>query len=184
MPSPRPQAARGVVDGTGAVTYTPLHHMDTAHVKFMRVALEEAARARAEGNLGVGSAIVRDGVVVGRGRNKANSSRDITAHAETVALRDFSIATNAPLPPYLTGPGLLAGHLLYTTVEPCPMCAFACCIAGVSTIVIGARYARMGVRTHGDYAIERLLELTGHRIEIVSGILHDECAALRVPATP
>ena len=48
--------------------------------------------------------------------------------------------------------------------------------------MIGARFARMGVRTHGDYAIEKLLELTGQRVEIVSGILHDECAALRVPA--
>jgi tRNA(adenine34) deaminase len=157
--------------------------MDSGHAKFMRVALEEAGRARAEGNLGVGSAIVRDGAVVGRGRNTANSSRDITAHAETVALRDLSLAMDTPIPPYLTGPGLLAGHILYTTVEPCPMCAFACCIAGVSTIVIGARYARMGIRTHGDYAIEKLLELTGHHVEIVSGILHDECAALRVPAT-
>ena len=158
--------------------------MDTEHVKLMRAALEEAARARAEGNIGVGSVIVRDGIVVGRGRNTVNSSRDITAHAETVALRELSLAMGAPIPPYLTGPGLLAGHVLYTTVEPCPMCAFACCIAGVSTIVIGARFARMDLRTHGDYAIETLLEMTGHRVEIVSGILHDECAALRSPATP
>jgi tRNA(Arg) A34 adenosine deaminase TadA len=121
-------------------------------------------------------------VVVGRGRNTVNSERDITAHAETVALRELSRAMGVPIPPYLKGPGLLAGHVLYTTVEPCPMCAFACCIAGVSALVIGARFARMGVRTHGDYAIEGLLALTGHRIEIVSGILHDECAALRVPA--
>jgi tRNA(adenine34) deaminase len=157
--------------------------MDTEHAKFMRVALEEAARARAEGNIGVGAAVVRDGVVIGRGRNTVNSSRDITAHAETVALRDLSLAMGAPIPPYLSEPGLLTGHVLYTTVEPCPMCAFACCIAGVSTIVIGARFARMGVRTHGDYAIEKLLELTGHRVAIVSGILHDECAALRSPGT-
>ena len=156
--------------------------MDSEHVRFMRVALEEAARARAEGNIGVGSVVVRDGVVVGRGRNTVNSSRDITAHAETVTLRDLSREIGTPIPAYLTGPGLLAGHVLYTTVEPCPMCAFACCIAGVSTIVIGARFAWMGVRTHGDYAIEKLLELTGQRVEIVSGILHDECAALRAPA--
>jgi len=157
--------------------------MATEHETFMRMALEEATRARAEGNIGVGSVIVRDGVVVGRGRNTVNSARDITAHAETVALRELSLAMGAPIPPYLSGPGLLGGHVLYTTVEPCPMCAFACCIAGVSTLIIGARFARMGVRTHGDYAIEKLLELTGHRIEIVSGILHDECAALRVPGS-
>jgi len=153
---------------------------NSGHEKFMRVALEEAALARAEGNLGVGSVVVRDGVLIGRGHNTANSSRDITAHAETVALRNLSREMGVPIPPYLRGPGLLAGHVLYTTVEPCPMCAFACCIAGVSAIVIGARYERMGVRTHGAYAIEKLLELTGQRIEIVSGVLYEECAAIRV----
>jgi tRNA(Arg) A34 adenosine deaminase TadA len=156
--------------------------VDSEHTRFMRLALEEAALARAKGNIGVGSLVVRDGVIVARGHNTVNSSRDLTAHAETVTLRAASREAGTPIPPYLTGPGLLAGHVLYTTVEPCPMCAFACCIAGVSTIVIGARFARMGVRTHGNYAIEQLLELTGQRIEIVSGILHDECAALRVPA--
>jgi tRNA(adenine34) deaminase len=156
--------------------------MDTEHERFMRAALEEAALARAEGNIGVGSVVVRDGVVVGRGHNTANSSRDITAHAETVALRNLCRAMDVPLPPYLSSPGLLAGHVLYTTVEPCPMCAFACSIAGVSTIVIGARFDRMGVRTHGAYAIEKLLDMTGQRIEIVSGVLHEQCAAMRVPA--
>ena len=152
--------------------------MDTEHERFMRVALEEARLAKAEGSIGVGSVIVRDGVVVERGRNMVDSTLDLTAHAETMALRHLSLRLRRPIPRYRTGPGLLAGHVLYTTVEPCAMCAFACCIADVSTIVIGGRFARLGVITHAGYAIEKLLEMTGRSIEIVSGVLHDECAAV------
>src|SRR6266545_2217464 len=113
------------------------------------------ADASSRGNIGVGSVIVRDSVVIERGRNTVNSSWDATANAETATLRKLSLGLEKPIPPYLTGPGLLAGHVLYKTVEPCPMCAFACYIAGVSTIVIGARLARMGVKTSRDYAIRK-----------------------------
>jgi tRNA(Arg) A34 adenosine deaminase TadA len=121
--------------------------MDTDHTRFMKVALEEAALATAEGNIGVGSVIVRDGVVVERGHNTVDSTLDLTAHAETMTLRRLSLRLRRPIPRYQTGPGLLAGHVLYTTVEPCAMCAFACCIADVSTIVIGGRFAGLGVTT-------------------------------------
>jgi tRNA(adenine34) deaminase len=152
--------------------------MESEHARFMRAAIEEAALAKAEGNIGVGSVIVREGVVVERGHNTVDSTFDITAHAETVALRRLSLRLRRPIPRYRTGPGLLAGHVLYTTVEPCAMCAFACCIADVSTIVIGLRFARLGITTHASYAIEKLLEMTGRSIEIVSGVLDDECAAI------
>jgi len=152
--------------------------MDSQHETFMRVALDEAALARAEGNMGVGSVIVWDGAVIERGHNTVDSTFDLTAHAETVALRNLTMRRRTPIPRYGTGPGLLAGHVLYTRVEPCGMCAVACCLAGVSTIVIGARFARLGATTYRDYAIEKLLAMIGARIEIVSGILHDECAAM------
>lgn len=152
--------------------------MDNEHERFMKVALEEAARGRAEGNrIAVGSVVVRDGVVIERGHNTVDSTFDLTAHAETATLRSLSIRLRQPVPRYRTGPGLFAGHVLYTTVEPCAMCAFACCIAGVSAIVIGARFSRLNVTTHGDYAIEKLLAMTGQSIPIVSGVLADECAA-------
>jgi tRNA(adenine34) deaminase len=152
--------------------------METDHTRFMKAALEEAALAKAEGNIGVGSVIVRDGLVVERGHNMVDSTFDLTAHAETMALRRLSLRLRRPIPRYRTGPGLLIGHVLYTTVEPCAMCAFACCIADVSTIVIGDRFTRLGITTHASYAIEKLLEMTGRSIEIVSGVLHDECAAV------
>ena len=84
----------------------------TDHEHYMHIALEEAERGAAEGNVAVGSILVRAERVVARGRNLVNSTSDPTAHAETVALRhageqlgntDFSELT------------------LYTTFEPCPM---------------------------------------------------------------
>jgi tRNA(adenine34) deaminase len=93
-------------------------------------------------------------------------------------LRRLSTRLRVLNPGFRADTGPLAGAVLYTTVEPCPMCAFAACAAGVSRVVIGARYAQMGVR-YGDYAIEKLLALADQRLEIVSGILAGECAALR-----
>ena len=62
------------------------------------------------------------------------------------------------------------------------MCCFAICVSGIAKVVIGARYARMGLR-FGDYAIEKLLAMVGQPVTIVDGILYDECAALRLEST-
>ncbi len=62
--------------------------MPQDHEKFMRFAIEEAAKGGAEGNPAVGSVITRDGAVVARGRNLVTATHDPTAHAETVALRE------------------------------------------------------------------------------------------------
>jgi tRNA(adenine34) deaminase len=152
----------------------------TDHGAFMRVALEEAERAAAEGNMGCGAVIVEEGRVIARGRNQATSLRDVTAHAETQAVRQLSLARGVVNPTFRADSGPLRGTTLYTTVEPCPMCAWAICISGISELVIGARFARMGVG-YASYAIERLLEMTGQPLRIVSGVLHDECAAFRLP---
>jgi tRNA(adenine34) deaminase len=152
----------------------------TEHERFMRVALEEAARAAAEGNMGCGAVITQGGEIVSRGRNQATTLADVTAHAETQAVRRLSLDWQVVNPTFRADAGPLRGTTLYTTVEPCPMCAWAICIAGVSELVIGARYARMGV-AYGSYAIERLLEMTSQPLHIVGGVLHDECAALRLP---
>jgi tRNA(adenine34) deaminase len=152
----------------------------TDHERFMRVALEEAALAAAEGNMGCGAVITQEGKVVSRAHNQATTLADVTAHAETQAVRRLSVDWRVVNPTFRADAGPLKGTTLYTTVEPCPMCAWAICIAGVSELVIGARFARMGVG-YASYAIERLLEMTGQPLRIVSGVLHDECAALRLP---
>ena len=154
----------------------------TDNEAFMRVALEEAERAAKEGNMGCGAVIVEEGRVIARGRNQATSLTDVTAHAETQAVRQLSLARGVVNPTLRADSGPLRGTTLYTTVEPCPMCAWAICISGISELVIGARFARMGVG-YASYAIERLLEMTGQPLRIVSGVLHDECAAFRLPRT-
>ena len=145
--------------------------MTQEHERFMRVALEEAAKAGAEGNLAVGSVIVRDGSVVARGRNLVSTTLDPTAHAETVALRE-------------AGPALgvvdYSGCTLYTTFQPCAMCCGALITCGITTLVMGAR-PQPGEGRQADYTPERLLELTGwsDKMEVVTGILTRECADIR-----
>lgn len=137
------------------------HHMD--------VALDEARRARDQGNPAVGSIIVRDGEVIGRGRNEVVSGLDPTAHAETVAIRDACrrLATTD-----------LAGAVCYTTMEPCPMCCWAIVLSGIDRLVVGARYADVGSINLGDYRVERLIAMTRRHLEMVDGIRTDECLAV------
>ena len=157
--------------------------MSAEHERWMRLAVEEAAKAGAEGNMAVGSLIVHHGEVVARGRNEATSTFDVTAHAETVAIRQLSARLGVVNPSLRADSGPLKGATLYTTCEPCPMCAWATCIAGLSTIVIGARFADMGVG-YGEWAIEKLLAMTGQPLTVISRVLRSECEALRLRTRP
>ena len=65
--------------------------MSSEHEQWMRMAIEEAEKAASEGNMAVGAVIVHGGTVVARGRNEASSTFDVTAHAETVAIRQLSV---------------------------------------------------------------------------------------------
>jgi tRNA(adenine34) deaminase len=153
--------------------------MNDQHEQWMRVAIEEAEQGAAAGNMAVGSIIVQDGEIIARGRNEATSTFDVTAHAETVAIRQVSIRLRVVNPSLRAASGPLARATLYTTCEPCPMCAWAICIAGLSTLVIGARFADMGVG-YGEWAVEKLLAMTGQPLAVVSRILRPECEALRL----
>ena len=84
-----------------------------AHERLMQIAMEEARRGAAEGNVAVGSVVVHDDRIVARGRNLVVTESDPTAHAETVALRNAGAAV---------GHTDFSGFTLYTTFEPCPMC--------------------------------------------------------------
>jgi tRNA(adenine34) deaminase len=145
--------------------------MAPGHEQHMRLALEEAARGGAEGNIAVGSVIVGDEGIIARGRNLEAITGDPTAHAEVVAIRAASQAVG--------GHGL-SGLALYTTFEPCPMCCGAIMAAGVTTLVLGARH-EPGTSRWGPFAVERLLALTGwgDRLRLVTGILPEECRRLR-----
>lgn len=137
------------------------------HQQFMRAALEEAERALTEGNGGFGSVVVRDGEVVATGRNLAHSTIDPTAHAETVAIRSAAQAL---------GKLDLSDCTLYATFQPCPMCCGAILVSGISTVVLGGR-PQPGAIRHGEYTIERLIEMAGQgeRVSVITGILTEEC---------
>ena len=137
---------------------------------FMGLALEEAERGKAEGNIPVGSVIVRDGKVIGRGRNRVDSDRDPTCHAEVDALRDACRNLDSRD---------LSGAACYTTMEPCPMCCWALQEARVDRLVLGARHAAMRRTDYGGYSVEALLELTGRSLEIETGVRTPECETIR-----
>lgn len=134
----------------------------------MRLALEQAARARAAGEVPLGAVVVLDAEVVGRGHNASASRVDPTAHAEVVALR----AASRRLGNYR-----LVGATLYCTVEPCLMCLGAAMHARVSRLVYGASDPKVG-------AVARLEELRragagfNHRFDTTSGVLAGPAAAL------
>ena len=141
--------------------------MSRSHEDWMRIALEDAAKSASAGNSAVGSLVIRDGEIIGRGGNEVNSTSDPTAHAEIVAIRN-------------TGQTDLSGCTLYTTFEPCPMCCGAIMVSGVDVLVLGARHDRVA-RNFGDYSVERLIELSeyGDRLSVVTGVLTQECADIR-----
>jgi tRNA(adenine34) deaminase len=137
----------------------------------MRMALDEAARGKAEGNVAVGSVIVQGDTVVSRGRNLVMSTFDPTAHAETVALREAGGAMKRVN---------FSGCTLYTTFEPCPMCCGAILASGISTLVMGGRPAP-AERRWGQYTVERLIEFAERSgtIQVVTGVLTQECVDIR-----
>ena len=108
---------------------------DELDLVFMRRALELARQAEAAGEVPVGALLVRDGEVLGEGRNRPIAEHDPTAHAEVMALRDAaSRVENYRLP----------GTTLYATLEPCPMCAAALVHARVARVVYAANDPRSG----------------------------------------
>lgn len=139
----------------------------TSHATFMALAVEEARRAAAEGNYAVGCVIVRDDEVIARGATLVNTTRDHTDHTEIVAIR----AASRKL-------GLMDfyGFTIYTTLEPCPMCAGAILWGNFSRLVFGSRFSTFKLR-HA-YCVERLRDMVGSHLEIIGGVLEAECDAL------
>ena len=135
----------------------------------MRLALEEAKRAGEEGEVPIGAVLVLGGKVIGRGRNQPIALSDPTAHAEILALREGAAgARNYRLP----------GSTLYVTVEPCVMCTGALLQARVRRLVFGADDPKAGAVRSLYFLLED--ERFNHRVEVISGILQDECRELLV----
>ena len=133
----------------------------------MRVALGEAAAARVAGEVPIGAAILRDGVVIGRAHNETVTRRNPTAHAELLALHR-AMAT--------IGIDRLGDATLYVTLEPCAQCAGAIVLAKVGRVVFGAWDDKAGMAgSVGDLLRHPQLN---HRPEVQGGVEAEECGTL------
>jgi tRNA(adenine34) deaminase len=138
--------------------------MEPHDEQFMRLALVEAEAARQDGEVPVGAVIVLDDKIVSRGRNRVIGLSDPTAHAEVIALREAGIAI---------GNYRLTGAALYSTIEPCAMCAGAIVHARVERLVYGAADPKAGaVVTHLGICTSDFLN---HKVIVEGGILEVEC---------
>ena len=134
--------------------------------EIMRECLREAALAAAEGEVPVGACVVREGEIVGRGRNRRERGKSALAHAEIEAIG----AACAVL-----GGWRLHECELYVTLEPCPMCAGAIVNARLRRVVYGARDPKAGC--YGSVCDFRELPFN-HRPEVEGGLLEEECAGI------
>ena len=140
------------------------------HDQHMDHALRLAQEAFDRGDWPVASVIVRDGAVIATGQNRQNTRADITVHAETDALRNAFAALETTD---------LAGATLYSTMEPCPMCAEAMRMAGVARLVLGLRHADLKRIDLGTYSIEAFCRMMAWPLDIVNGVRHAECGEIR-----
>lgn len=133
--------------------------------RFMRLALEQAHRATAHDDVPVGAVAVAGGEVIYAAHNERELRGDPTAHAEILALRGAAEKL---------GRWRLAEVTVYSTVEPCPMCAGALVAARVKRVVYGAPDV-LGGAAWSIYNIVQDPRLM-HQCELTSGVLREECA--------
>ena len=135
--------------------------------RWMRCALEEADVALRAGEVPVGAIFICGETIIGRGHNRVEELRDPTAHAEMIALRKAVNHLGIRYP---------EGCILYTTLEPCAMCAGAMVLARLPRLVFGAWDPKAG-------ACGSLLDVPrdprlNHRVEVIPGILERECGEI------
>ena len=133
--------------------------------EYMRLALALAERGRGwtAPNPMVGTVIVKDGAVVGRGRNRRAEKQAVLSHAEMEAIASANEAL---------GTWRLDGCTLYVTLEPCPMCAGAIINARIRRVYYGARDPAMGACVG---VLNLFMEDFPHRPQLVGGVLAEDC---------
>lgn len=135
-------------------------------IEFMRMALDLAREAAAEGEVPVGAVVVRDGEVIGTGRNRRETCGNALAHAELEAIDNACRHL---------GGWQLVGCSLYVTLEPCPMCAGAIINSRIERVVQGAMNPKAG----SCGSLVNLFDLPyNHHPEVVTGVCGEECGVL------
>ena len=136
------------------------------HEDYMNQALTLAREAAAHGEVPVGCVIVRDGKIIGRGRNRREEKQAVSSHAEMEAMAQAN---------EVLGSWRLEDCDLYVTLEPCPMCAGAILNARVRRVFYGARDDVMGAC---GGVLNLFMENFPHRPQLVGGILAEDCQAV------
>ena len=136
------------------------------HEEYMRQALALAQEAAAHGEVPVGCVIVREGLIVGRGRNRREEKQHTSSHAEMEAIRQAN---------EVLGTWRLDDCTLYVTLEPCPMCAGAILNARITRVYYGARDSAFGAC---GGVTNLFMEQFPNRPALVGGILAEECQAV------
>jgi len=130
----------------------------------MRLALAAAHDARERGEVPVGTCIVNGDEMLAVSGNRTRTDRDPTAHAEVVALREAA---------HKVGNFRVVDAVVYSTIEPCVMCAGALIQARVKRLVYGARDERAGAVESRFRVCDT--DFLNHRIEVTAGVLEEEC---------
>lgn len=135
--------------------------------RFMRLAIEQARLAEAEGEVPIGAVVVCNGEVIGNGYNTKNSGKSALHHAEIKAIEDASLKI---------GDWRLDECSLYVTLEPCLMCAGAIIHARIRNVVFGAKEPKFGgvVSLANTFDIEKL----NHRVNYRGGLFEDEIQSM------
>ncbi|MBE6956304.1 MAG: nucleoside deaminase [Ruminococcaceae bacterium] len=134
------------------------------HEEYMRRAMVLAEQAAKEGDVPVGCVIVKDGEIVGEGRNRREEHGDATAHAELEAIRDACEKL---------GSWRLHGCTMYVTLEPCPMCAGGIINSRMETVRYGAKDDKAGAC---GSVLNLFEERFNHKPRLYGGLLEGECA--------
>ena len=134
---------------------------------YMGLALAEARKAFALGEVPIGAVLVIDNQVVSAAHNMRENWHDATAHAEVIAIREACQKLNR---------WRLTGATLYVTIEPCPMCAGALVMSRIDRLVYGSPDYKAG-------AVESLFNIVqhsslNHRLEVTAGVRADECSGI------
>lgn len=134
---------------------------------FMRLALAEAKK----GDAPYGAVIVKDNEVVAVAHNTVKRDNDPSAHAEINAIRSLTAKLKNPS---------LEGYSIYTTGEPCPMCATACVWSGLSEIVYGASIQDLITVNQSQISIscEEVIANSFQKIKVTKDVLKNECLEL------
>jgi guanine deaminase len=138
---------------------------------YMRLAVEKTRTGIAAGQTPFGAVVVLDGTIIAAAHNTVWRDCDPSAHAEVNAIREAALAL---------GRIDLAGCVMYTTCEPCPMCLSAIHWSQISRVVYGATISDAAAAGFRELRVraETLAQMGGSKLQVQAGPLRDECRAL------